>query len=59
MLIVETIANIRRDYYVHGKGLRRIARERKVSRNTVRKVIRGKQNAVQLSACDPAGAQNG
>ena len=40
MLIVETIVNIRRNYYVQGKGFRRIARERKVSHNTVRKVIR-------------------
>ena len=37
---METISKIRRDYYVHGKSLRRIARERKLSRNTVRKVIR-------------------
>ena len=37
---METIAKIRRDYYVYNKGLRRIAKERNVSRNTVRKVIR-------------------
>ncbi len=37
---METNAKIRRDYYVQGKSLRRIARERTVSRNTVRKVIR-------------------
>lgn len=40
MQTVRTIAKIRRDYYVHGKSLRGIARERKLSRNTVRKVIR-------------------
>ena len=37
---METIAKIRRDHYVHVKGFRRITRERKLSRNTVRKVIR-------------------
>ena len=40
MLTVETIAKIRRDYHVKKKGIKRIARERCVSRNTVRKVIR-------------------
>jgi hypothetical protein len=40
MLVVETIAKIRRDYHVHDKGLRTIARERGLSRNTVRKIIR-------------------
>jgi hypothetical protein len=40
MLIVETIAKIRRDYHVQHKGLKTIARERGLSRNTVRKVIR-------------------
>ena len=47
MFIVETIAKIRRDYFVRGKGIRRIARERKVSRNTVRKVIR--ENKTQFT----------
>lgn len=37
---METIAKIRRDYYVAGKSIRGIARDRKLSRNTVRKVIR-------------------
>ena len=44
---MENIAKIRRDYYVHGKGFRRIARERKLSRNTVRKVIR--ENKTQFT----------
>ena len=38
--MVERIAKIRRDYHVRGKGIRRIVRERGVSRNTVREVIR-------------------
>ena len=37
---METIAKIRRDHFVHGKSIKQIARERGVSRNTVRKVIR-------------------
>ena len=41
MLIVETIARIRRDHLDRGVLIRRIARELKLSRNTVRKAIRG------------------
>ena len=37
---METIAKIRRDYHVKRKGIKQIARERCVSRNTIRKVIR-------------------
>ncbi|MCH7741995.1 MAG: IS21 family transposase [Proteobacteria bacterium] len=40
MLIVETIAKIRRDRLVHGKSIRSISRDRRLSRNTVRKVLR-------------------
>ena len=40
MLTVETIAKIRRDYHVKKKGIKQIARERCVARNTIRKVIR-------------------
>jgi len=45
MLVVETIARIRRDHRVHGKSIKAIARERGVSRNTVRKVLRGEATA--------------
>ena len=41
MLLVETIARIRREHLDRGKSIRRIARELKLSRNTVRKAIRG------------------
>lgn len=41
MLVVETIARIRREHLDRGKSIRRIARELKLSRNTVRKAIRG------------------
>ena len=40
MMIVETIAKIRRLYYVQNMGIKTIARELKLSKNTVRKIIR-------------------
>jgi len=39
MLIVETIARIRREHFIKGKTIKEIARDLKVSRNTVRKVL--------------------
>ena len=38
MLIVETIAKIRRAYFVQGKAIKAICRELRVSRKVVRKV---------------------
>jgi transposase len=40
MLIVETIAKIRRMHHVQGKGFKTIARELRMSKNTVREVIK-------------------
>ena len=40
MLVVETIGRIRREHFVKGKSIKEIFRELKVSRNTVRKVLR-------------------
>jgi len=40
MLVVETIAKIRRAHFVEGKSIKQICRELRLSRNTVRKVIR-------------------
>lgn len=40
MMIVETIAKIRRLYHVQKRGIKTIARELKLSKNTVRKIIR-------------------
>jgi len=37
---VETIARIRFEHYQNGKGIKRIARELRISRDTVRKVLR-------------------
>jgi len=43
MLVVETIAKIRRAYFVQGKSIKAIVRELRVSRRTVRKVIRSEE----------------
>jgi transposase len=40
MLVVETVARIRREFFVKGKSIKEIVRDLKVSRNTVRKVLR-------------------
>ncbi len=40
MLIVETIGRIRREHFVKGKSIKEIARDLKISRNTVRRVLR-------------------
>ncbi|GAA5055892.1 hypothetical protein GCM10023208_20180 [Erythrobacter westpacificensis] len=40
MLVVETIAKIRRAHFIQGKSIKQICRELRVSRNTVRKVVR-------------------
>ena len=45
MLVVETVARIRREYFVHRKSIKEIVRTVKVSRNTVRKVIRSGASA--------------
>jgi len=39
MLIMETIGKIRRLYYVQGKGYKTIARELRLSKNTVKKAL--------------------
>ena len=40
MLVVETVGRIRREHFVKGKSIKQLVRELKVSRNTVRKVLR-------------------
>ncbi len=47
MLVVETIARIRRAHFVQGKSIEAICRERRVSRKTVRKVIRSEATEFQ------------
>lgn len=45
MLVVETVGRIRRSHFVQGKAIRAIARELKLSRNTVRRVLRSGETA--------------
>ncbi len=40
MLVVETIAKIGRAHFIEGKSIKQICREFRISRNTVRKVLR-------------------
>ena len=39
---METIAKVRRDHFVHKKGIKEICRDRGISRNSVRKILRSK-----------------
>ena len=45
MLVVETIGRIRRERLVKGKAIKEIARDLKISRNTVRKVLRSEKTS--------------
>ena len=45
MLVVETIARIRREHLDRGKSIKQIARELKLSRNTVRRILRSGETA--------------
>lgn len=45
MLVVETVAKVRRAYFVQGKPIKAICRELKLSRKVVRKVIRSEATA--------------
>ena len=47
MLTVETIGRIRREHFIKGKTIREIARDLRVSRNTVRKVLRSGETAFE------------
>jgi transposase len=45
MLTVETIGRIRREHFLKGKAIKEIVRDLKVSRNTVRKILRSGETA--------------
>ena len=45
MLVVETIARIRLDHLVRGVPIKKISRDLRVSKNTVRKVARGDETS--------------
>ena len=47
MLTVETIGRIRREHFVKGKTIKEIARDLRVSRNTVRKVLRSGETSFE------------
>ena len=47
MLVVETIARIRREHFVKGKTIKEIVRDLKVSRNTVRRVLRSEETVFE------------
>jgi DNA-binding transcriptional regulator LsrR (DeoR family) len=40
MLIMETIAKVRRLHFVEGKGFKTIARDLRLSKNTVKSILR-------------------
>jgi DNA invertase Pin-like site-specific DNA recombinase len=45
MLVVETIGQIRREHFVKGESIKEIARDLRLSRNTVRKVLRSEETS--------------
>src|ERR1700736_5774674 len=47
MLIVETIERIRREHFIKGKTIKEIARDLKVSRNTVRRILRSGETSFE------------
>ena len=54
MLTVETIGRIRRAHFIKGKTIKEIARDLKVSRNTVRRVLRSGATSFELITRQPA-----
>lgn len=56
MLVVETIAKIRRAYFQDKKPIKQICRELRVSRNTVRRVIDGQAGATRVHVVLPVAA---
>lgn len=58
MRCVDTIARIRREFFVQGKTIKEIVRELHVSRNTVRKVVRSGATAFEYEAGAAAAAQD-
>jgi hypothetical protein len=58
MLVVETIAKIRRAYFVQQKPIKAICRELGLSRKVVRKVLRSKATEFSLYARAAAPAED-
>ena len=59
MLVVETIAKIRRAYFEQKKTIKAICRELHVSRKVVRKVIRSDATEFHYERETPAAAEDG
>jgi predicted DNA-binding protein YlxM (UPF0122 family) len=49
MKSVDTIARIRREFFIRDRSIKEIARELHVARNTVRKVIRSGETIFEYS----------
>ena len=47
MISLETTSKVRRDHFVHGKNIKQISRERGISRNSVRKILRSGDTTFQ------------
>jgi hypothetical protein len=52
MLVVETVAKIRRAYFVQGKSIKAICRELRISRKVVRKVLRSEATEFRYERCE-------
>jgi orotate phosphoribosyltransferase-like protein len=55
---VDTIARVRREFFVRGRTIKEICRELHVSRNTVRKIIRSDEMAFEYEPERPAAAED-
>jgi len=49
MVTLETIGRVRHAFYVKGRSIKRIARELRLSRNTVRSIVRGGETECSYS----------
>jgi len=52
-LVVETVGRIRPEHFVKGKSIKQLVRELKVSRNTVRKVLRSGAICFEYARVNP------
>jgi hypothetical protein len=57
MKCVDTIARIRREFFVQGKTIKEIVRDLHVSRNTVRKVVRSGATAFEYASNETKAAR--
>ena len=55
---VDTIARVRREFFVRGRSIKEICRELHISRNTVRKILRSDETAFVYERTRPAAAED-